>query len=347
MSNWNNVVGFRFSASPLVNNSGADSGAKFSLDGATELWRSGCANPLLNGYVASSAFKPMTLTITGIPYARYTMYVYVGDATLGDQAKATVNGKTYYYTPEGGAPVGYAAITNSNSATHQLGNYIEANGLTGGRQTVVLAGTTQQYSGLCGVEIVNTSPAAGGVNMPRSTPQQGLRPGLQPNNPTVQPAIVPERIFGGIGPQFRDTAPAKGMLVGFEVGLGKWATNDIVSAIRPIYVNARGEEALGSQHGTVNGQTIRVKAKPGYAIGAITAKSMAALDGFSVTFMKIDKDRLNPADKYESEWVGGKGGAEEATVGGDGTPAIGIVGYGDDTSCSGVGLVFAPPAAGG
>ncbi len=160
-------------------------------------------------------------------------------------------------------------------------------------------------------------------------------------NSAVQRAGGSERIFGGAGPQFRDTAPDKGMLVGFEVGLGKWAANDIVSAVRPVFVDEHGKEVLGDQHGKVNGRKIRVKARHGYAVGAITAKSVAALDGFSVTFMKIKDGRLDPDDKYESPWVGGGGDLPPVTVGGDGSPAIGIAGRGDDNNCSGMGLIFA------
>ena len=32
---------------------------------------------------------------------------------------------------------------------------------------------------------------------------------------------------------------------------------------------------------------------------------MAAVDAFRLTFMKIDKDHLDPNDNYDSEWVGG------------------------------------------
>ncbi len=138
------------------------------------------------------------------------------------------------------------------------------------------------------------------------------------------------------------------MLVGLEVGLGKWAgVNDIVTAFRPIYLDEHGKEVLGNQHGKVNGQTIRVKAKEGYAVGAIAAKSVAALDAFSLTFMKIKDGRLDPNDKYDSEWVGGGGTLQPVTAGGDGTPAIGIAGRGDDNGCAAVGLIFAPAKAGG
>ena len=154
-------------------------------------------------------------------------------------------------------------------------------------------------------------------------------------------------MFGGrIGALFRDVAPAKGMLVGFEVGLGTWGPNVVVSALRPIYVSARGDEVLGQQHGIVSGQVMRVKAERGYAVGAITAKSAVAIDGFSLTFMRISEDRLDPRDKYESDWVGGKGGALETTTGGNGLPAIGIVGHCNNGECTAVGLIFAPAKAG-
>ena len=389
MSNWNNEAGASFNEVALVDNSGANSGATFSLvDAVGTGWATGSRNELLNGYVSGGNFQPMTLTVKGIPYARYSIYVCVGDCTLGCAGKVIVRGTTYYYTPMGGEPVGYTQVTSTNPAMHQLGNYIEVDGLSGASQTVVMAGTTQQYSGLCSVEIVDTSSAAGNKKAPPAVPspqpastgpatqrssvappaisatsattgpssqgaagarprlRHGLRPAVQPGDPAVR-AGEPEQIFGGrFSPQFRDVAPTKGLLVGFEVGLGKWGSSDVISALRPIYLDGQGKEVLGEQHGTVNGQAIRVRAKQGYAVGAITVKSMIAIDGFSLTFMKIGKDRLDPADKYESDWFGGKGGMPETTVGGKGSPAIGIVGHCNDKDCTAIGIVFAPAKAG-
>jgi S1-C subfamily serine protease len=162
MPSWNNEAGTTFSGVSLVDNRGAKSGATFSLVNALgSAWSTGSRNELLNGYVTSINFQPMTLTINRIPYARYSIYVYFGDALLHDDAKVTVNGTTYYYSPMGGEPVGYNRVTSTNPAVHELGNYIEAGGLSGASQTVVMAGSTQQYSGLCGVEIVDTSKDAG------------------------------------------------------------------------------------------------------------------------------------------------------------------------------------------
>ncbi len=176
MSNWNNLAGFTFDDCPLINNSGANSGATFSLKDTTGVWNTGNTNQLLNGYVSSGGFKPLTLTISHIPYAQYTMYIYVGDSTLGTNAKVTVNNKTYYYAPEGSAPTGYAAITNTNSATHQMGNFVEVRGLTGATQTVTMAGSTQQYSGLCAVEIVNLGPPVRNAGAPPRGPIRAWLP---------------------------------------------------------------------------------------------------------------------------------------------------------------------------
>jgi hypothetical protein len=347
MSNWNNLVGFSFSESPLLDNAGASSRATLSLKDATSVWRTRHPNQLFDGYAASSQFKPMTLTIDHIPYSRYAMYIYVGDADPKDTVKATVDKKTYYYTPEGMSPAGYTAITNTGSEKCPQGNFIEIRELTGASQTVTMVGTSLQYSGLCGVEIVNLALPVHSAAAPPAQPavkpsprQARGRAGLRGNIPAAQA----ERIFGGFGPEFRDMAPEKGMLIGFEVGLGKWGPNDTVSAFRPIYNDEHGKEVLGGQHGKVNGKTISVKAKPGYAVGAISAKSVAAVDAFSLTFMKIKDGRLDPNDKYDSDWVGGGGTLPAVTAGGDGSPAIGIGGRGDDNGCAAVGLIFAPPA---
>ena len=119
--------------------------------------------------------------------------------------------------------------------------------------------------------------------------------------------------------------PGKGLLTGLEVGLGKWADNDVVTAIRPIFTTAAGEEILGQQHGADTSHVTRVTAKPGYAVGGLTAKAAAVVNGFSVTFMKIDGDRLDPKQTYQSDWIGGRNGGQESRLGGDGAAVVGIV----------------------
>lgn len=183
------------------------------------------------------------------------------------------------------------------------------------------------------------------------------KPGAKPEtvSPTPSPRNIPmgpefirrdrspgpeTLIIGGhAGQPFTDAAPEGGVLIGFEVGLGKWFDSDVVHAMRPVFRTAKGEEVLGKQHGTDTSRLVVVKAKPGYAVGSITAKGMLLLDGFSVTFMKVGKDGLDTKDTYQSDWVAGKGGGFETILGGDGRLVIGIVGREERNVCNGMGLL--------
>ncbi len=171
-------------------------------------------------------------------------------------------------------------------------------------------------------------------------PESGI--GAAPTRPPLRNGSTgaETQIMGGAyGSQFTDTAPDGGVLIGFEVGLGKWGANDVVHAVRPIFRSADGKESFGKQHGTDTSRLVVVKAKSGYAVGAITAKSMALLDGFSVTFMKVGKDALDVKDSYQSDWVGGKGGGPETVLAGDGKPIVGIIGRENGQLCTGMGLL--------
>ncbi len=190
---------------------------------------------------------------------------------------------------------------------------------------------------------------------PPPAPANPLPPALPVVPPAPRPGGVadgPTQIMGGaFDPPFRDEAPDGGVLVGLDVGLGKFINNDIIIAARPIYRTGKGEVA-GGTYGTDFSRPVSVRAKPGYAIGAMTAKSGLTIDGFSVTFMRITPKGLDPADAYQSEWLGGRGGGPETLLGGTGTPVVGIVGKANrDGRCTGLGLLLkrgaAPPAGGG
>jgi hypothetical protein len=154
-------------------------------------------------------------------------------------------------------------------------------------------------------------------------------------------------VGGGYGqPQVEeDKAPPGGILIGFEAGRGAVFGIDAVCAVRPIYVNAKGKQITGARHGLAPAQIVLVKAKPGYAVGAITGRAGLLLDGFSVTFMKITKHGLDPQDSYESDWIGGKGGNEALRLGGDGRLVIGIACAVSQKNLSGLGLIMAATAA--
>ncbi len=145
---------------------------------------------------------------------------------------------------------------------------------------------------------------------------------------------------GGRDPEFSEAAPEGGLLAGFEIGLQKFGPNDVVRAMRPIF-RVGTKLKSGTQRGTVLTRVVRVVAKPGYAVGAITAKAGLTVDGMSVTFMKVTPDgRLDPADAYDSAWIGGRGGGAPRRLGGNGTPVIGVIGRTNMRDMTGLGLLL-------
>jgi hypothetical protein len=78
-------------------------------------------------------------------------------------------------------------------------------------------------------------------------------------------------------------------------------------------------------------------------VGDVVLKSGRALDGFKIIFMRIEGSRLDPNDRYESPWLGGRGGGPERSLGGEGKPVIGIhgavVGHGGVRALGNLGLV--------
>jgi hypothetical protein len=149
----------------------------------------------------------------------------------------------------------------------------------------------------------------------------------------------------GIGKDTEEIPPEGALLIGFEVGIGKFFNNDVIESIRPIYLTSRGEK-VGEQVGKQAAKVVTVKAKAGYAVGAMTVKGGLGIDGLSLTFMRIDKQGLKKEDAYTSDWMGGKGGNREATVGGDGSSVVGIcMKMNDQNKACALGLVTATPRA--
>jgi hypothetical protein len=182
--------------------------------------------------------------------------------------------------------------------------------------------------------------------MPAAAPPvpPAMRPAVErpPRTRRASKAVSGETavLGGGADRLVRDSAPSGARLVGFEVGLGKFVNSEIVQAIRPIYLRGE-EESFGQQIGTEFQRVVSSKARPGYAVGAITVKAGLCADGFSITYMRIKDDRLDPTDAYESEWLGGKGGAGPKRLGGDGRQVLGVLARQNGNKCTGLGLSFA------
>jgi hypothetical protein len=162
--------------------------------------------------------------------------------------------------------------------------------------------------------------------------------------------LADTRHLGGGDEGFRDLPTTGGLLVGFEVVYGEFFNNPVIKSLRPIYLTERGK-VTGLYRGypapNVRFPPVRVEAKPGYAVGAITVKAGAGIDGFSVTFMKIEGDALNASDSYTTEWLGGKGGGPPTKLAGDGALVVGVFGRTSgikppNISLNGLGLIVVP-----
>lgn len=162
---------------------------------------------------------------------------------------------------------------------------------------------------------------------------------MYPGDKLFPPGKPTAVLAGGRDEELRDGAPAGGLLVGLEIGVGKWLNNDVLKAVRPVY-RVGDKDSTGTQCGSQLDRVAKLVAKPGYAVGAITVKSGLGLDGLSVTFMKVVDGKLDPKDSYESEWVGGMGGGRPTKLGGDGTPVVGVVVKANAKDASGIGLLL-------
>jgi hypothetical protein len=124
---------------------------------------------------------------------------------------------------------------------------------------------------------------------------------------------------------FRSVSQAGSLLVGLDIGYGSFVGNPVIHGIRPIFQTPRGK-AYGLLYGVPSTKIVRIEAKPGHAIGAITVKAGLGIDGLSITFMEVEGDGLNPSKSYETDWYGGMGGGPKTKLGGDGSFVVGIFG---------------------
>jgi hypothetical protein len=152
---------------------------------------------------------------------------------------------------------------------------------------------------------------------------------------------------------FRDVPADGGLLIGFNCGVGKFMNSETVYALRPVYLTVWGEMNF-QDHGLFWGQRqvgnrifrsqvlriVNIRAKPGYAVGAVTLRTGLNIDGLSVTFMRIRGRALDPKDFYTSEWVGNRTGGSESTLGGTGALVVGVVGNKNEEKVSALGLVL-------
>jgi hypothetical protein len=126
-----------------------------------------------------------------------------------------------------------------------------------------------------------------------------------------------------------EESPSPGLLVGFDSAVYSGGGRKYLKFIRAIYMTEKGRvmgQAFGSSAKDViaNHAFESAEAKPGYAVGAIITDHTGYTNGFSIVFMRVHGDVLDPDDHYESPWFGGRTAPHTKTLGGDGRAVIGI-----------------------
>jgi hypothetical protein len=138
---------------------------------------------------------------------------------------------------------------------------------------------------------------------------------------------------------FEDVPPQGALLIGFEVGLGKFAATDVIHSLQPIYWTEKGE-VRGQTRGKPAERPITVKAKDGYAVGAVSLSAHLVIDHMRITFMKADKKFLDVDQAYDSESLGSNVGQPRRILGGGGAMVVGICGRANGQHCNALGLVL-------
>jgi hypothetical protein len=149
-----------------------------------------------------------------------------------------------------------------------------------------------------------------------------------------------------LGNPYRDIAPDGGILIGFQVGLGKPFAREQVQSLRPIFLTSQGEK-FGKWQGPVLPNPITVKAKPGYVVSGLTVHGALHIGALTVIFARLGKDRIDFGDSYTSETIGStrNGPDRLSPVGNKGALFVGVTGHLDhhDGSPVSIGLVAVLP----
>ena len=138
------------------------------------------------------------------------------------------------------------------------------------------------------------------------------------------------------------------------MGVGKRYDEEVIYAIRPIYLTADGEhrgvsrglfKSRDKKNPSKVDRVFKVKAKPGYAVGGVTARHDLMFNAMYVTFMRIKGQALDPRDSYTSAWIGSDSGGREASVNCNGAPVVGLFGNQDERQVLALGLFYVSDGA--
>jgi hypothetical protein len=143
---------------------------------------------------------------------------------------------------------------------------------------------------------------------------------------------------------FTDLPKEGGVLIGFDLGIG---INDVIFALRPIYLTAKGEApgrdqgrfSTGGRQDKVK-RVVQIKAKPGYAVAKMRFQSAITIQCVRLTFSRLNGNSLDPSDSYSSNWIGTyKRDRDDKILDSTNCPIIGVFGKQDDKSVLALGLI--------
>lgn len=128
-----------------------------------------------------------------------------------------------------------------------------------------------------------------------------------------------------IKPGYSET-PRGAILVGFDIALGQ----EGVSGLRPIYrvpsgyysTRGLGVFAAGTER---NDYVVQVRARPGYAVGAVRLRQSEAVRAVNLVYRKVKGTELDLENAYESGWAGNTKVGDEVVLEGHGAAVVGIL----------------------
>ncbi|HZL34352.1 MAG TPA: hypothetical protein VFC78_03515, partial [Tepidisphaeraceae bacterium] len=123
---------------------------------------------LMTGYLdlneAGPAGKTTSIAVTGVPYATYDVYVYVGSDGNGRVGHGTIGAQSVYFTTSDAPFGGYVQATGTSATNSNASNYLLFQGVQGSSFTYNQNGDTSNV-GVHGIEIVDLfAPAAPTLN---------------------------------------------------------------------------------------------------------------------------------------------------------------------------------------
>lgn len=118
-----------------------------------------------------------------------------------------------------------------------------------------------------------------------------------------------------------------GILVGFDVALAKFGRGyrgESIGALKPLYQTPT-QLTEGAWHGTPKGETVRILAKPGFAVADLNVAIGGRIMGLQIEFRRVMRGRLDANVTYRSEWLG-KQTDNVQTISSDSQPWNGVFG---------------------